>query len=95
VYTTARLDQAVDSVAQAGDTAFIYLSNRAQMVLPVTLELRYADGSSETREYPIEMWNLGSKFTARVATAKPVAGVVVDPKAIYPDIDRANNRWGK
>ena len=95
VYTTARLDQAVDSVTQAGDTALVYLSNRAQMVLPVTLELRYADGTTETRRFPIEMWNLGSKFTARVGTAKPVAGVVVDPKEIYPDIDRANNQWGK
>jgi len=95
VYTTARLDQAVDSVTQAGDTALVYLSNRAQMVLPVTLELRYADGTTETRRFPIEMWNLGSKFTARVGTAKPVAGVVVDPKETYPDVDRANNRWGK
>src|SRR5438445_10822287 len=95
VYTTARLDQAVDSVTQAGDSASVYLSNRAQMVLPVTLELRYGDGSSETRDYPIEMWNLGSHFTARVGTSKQVVGVVVDPKRIYPDIDRTNNRWGK
>jgi peptidase M1-like protein len=95
VYTTARLDQAVDSVTQTGDTAFIYLANRAQMVLPVTLELRYADGSTETRDLPVEMWNLGSKFTARVETTKHVVGVVVDPRRIYPDIDRANNRWGK
>jgi len=95
VYTTARLDQAVDSVTTAGDTALVFLSNRGQMVLPVTLEIRYADGSTESRDYPIEMWNLGSKFTARVGTGKPMIGVVVDPKAIYPDIDRANNRWAK
>ncbi len=95
VYTTARLDQAVDSVTTTGDTAFVFLSNRGQMVLPVTLELRYADGSSEIRELPIEMWNLGSRFTARVRTAggQSVAGVAVDPKGIYPDVDRANNRW--
>ena len=95
IFTTARLDQAVDSVTQTGDTAFIYLSTRAEMVLPVTLELRYADGSTEMRDYPIEMWNLGTHFTARVGTAKRVVGVVVDPPGIYPDIDRANNRWGK
>jgi len=94
VYTTARLDQAVDSVGAAGDTTFVFLSNRGQMVLPVTLELRYADGSSERRELPIEMWNLGSRFTSRIRTGgKAIAGVVVDPQAIYPDIDRANNRW--
>lgn len=94
VYTTARLDQAVDSVGTAGDTTFVFLSNRGQMVLPVTLELRYVDGSSERRELPIEMWNLGSRFTSRIRTGgKAIAGVVVDPQAIYPDVDRANNRW--
>ena len=94
VYTTARLDQAVDSVGTAGDTTFVFLSNRGQMVLPVTLELRYADGSSERRELPIEMWNLGSRFTSRIRTGgKTIAGVVVDPQAMYPDVDRANNRW--
>src|SRR5947199_1507660 len=95
VYTTARLDQAVDSVSVAGDTTFIHLSNRGEMLLPVTLELRYADGTTETRDYPIEMWNLGSRFTARVRTAKAVVGVVVDPQRVYPDVERGNNRWAK
>ncbi|OLD60654.1 MAG: hypothetical protein AUF60_00255 [Gemmatimonadetes bacterium 13_1_20CM_69_28] len=93
VYTTARLDQAVDSVSTAGDTTLVHLSNRGQMALPLTLELKFADGASESREYPIEMWNLGSRFTARVATPRRVVGVVVDPKELYPDVDRANNRW--
>ena len=93
VYTTARLDQAVDSVTAVGDTAFVFLSNRGQMVLPVTLEFRYAEGTNEIRELPVEMWNLGSRFTARVGTSKVVTGVVIDPRAIYPDVDRANNRW--
>ncbi len=93
IFTTARLDQAVDSVTASHDTTFIYLSNRKEMVLPVSLELRYADGSKETRELPIEMWNLGSRFTYRVATAKRVVGVTVDPKRIYPDVERGNNNW--
>jgi Peptidase family M1 domain len=93
VYTTARLDQAVDSVTAAGDSALVFLSNRGQMVLPLTLELRYADGSRETRELPVEMWNLGSHFTARLATGRRVVGAVVDPKGMYPDVDRSNNGW--
>jgi len=94
VYTAARLDQAVDSVTGGGhDTTLIFLSNRKEMVLPVTLEVRYADGSKETRQLPIEMWNLGSRFTYRVATAKPVVGVTIDPKRIYPDVARGNNTW--
>ena len=95
VYTTARLDQAVDSARSGNDSTFIYLSNRAQMVLPVTMELRYADGSSETRELPVDMWNLGSRFTYRMASAKRLAGVTLDPRRNYPDIDRNNNEWKK
>jgi hypothetical protein len=65
------------------------------MVLPVTLELRYGDGTSETRTLPVEMWQLGSRFTYRTATSKPVAGVVVDPRRMYPDIERGNNEWSR
>src|SRR6058998_642312 len=39
IYTTARLDQAVDSVRAVGsDSTYIFLANRGAMVLPVTLE---------------------------------------------------------
>ena len=92
--STARLDQAVDSVSRgAGDTTLVFLSNRGQMVLPLTLELRYADGSAETRQLPVEMWYLGSRFTYRVATTRQIVAVVVDPRQVYPDIDRKNNTW--
>jgi hypothetical protein len=95
VFTTARLDQAVDSVTGTKDTAYVYLSNRGQMVMPVTLEVTYPDGTKETRALPIEMWNLGNRFTARVATPKPLNAVTVDPKRIYPDADRTNNTWSR
>jgi hypothetical protein len=93
IYTTARLDQAVDSVRAGRDSAFLYLSNRGQMVLPVTVELRYDDGTTETRNLPVELWDLGSRFTYRLATTKRLAGVVIDPRRFYPDIDRDNNAW--
>jgi hypothetical protein len=96
IYTTVRLDQAVDSVRAVGpDSTYVFLSNRGQMVLPLTLQLRYGDGTSDTRSLPIEMWNLGDRFTARFATPKPVVGVVVDPTATLPEVDRSNNRWGR
>jgi aminopeptidase N len=93
IYTTARLDQAVDSVRAAGDTTFLYFSNRGQMVLPVTLELQYADGTKETRSLPAEMWDLGSRFTYRLGTTKRLTGAVIDPARVYPDIARDNNAW--
>ncbi len=94
VFTTARLDQAIDSARAVGkDSTYLYLSNRGQMVMPVTLELRFADGTTATQQYPIEMWNLGDRFVARVATPKRVVAAVLDPKAVYPDVNRTNNGW--
>jgi hypothetical protein len=96
IYTTARLDQAVDSARTVGtDSVYVFLSNRGQMVLPLTLDLRFADGTSERRELPVEMWNLGDRFTARFATPKAVVGVVVDPTTSLPDVNRGNNSWGR
>ena len=95
IYTTARLDQAVEAVRRDGDSTFIVLSNRAQMVLPVQLELRYGDGTKEVRDLPVELWSLGSQFTYRLAGTKQIVGVVIDPRRIYPDIERNNNSWGR
>jgi hypothetical protein len=93
VFTTARLDQAVDSVRAGPDTTFLYLSNRGQMVLPVALELRYDGGTSETRTLPVEMWHLGNRFTYRLPGTRRLTAVTIDPRAVYPDINRDNNSW--
>jgi hypothetical protein len=92
VYTTARLDQAVDSVGGEGGTS-VYLSNRGQMVMPVELSITYDDGSSGTIRLPVEMWNQGPRFTYRAPAEKRIVGVEVDPRGALPDVDRENNRW--
>ncbi|MEE8362238.1 MAG: hypothetical protein V3R71_08770, partial [Gemmatimonadales bacterium] len=92
IYTTARLDQAVDSVAGENGTN-VYLSNRGQMVMPVELTITYQDGSSETIRLPVEMWNQGPRFTYRAAAGRRITGAEVDPRGALPDVDRENNRW--
>jgi len=92
VYTTARLDQAVDSVAGENGTD-VYLSNRGQMVMPAELTISYQDGSSETIRLPVEMWNQGPRFTYRAAAASRIVSVEIDPRGALPDVDRENNRW--
>jgi peptidase M1-like protein len=91
IYTTARLDQAVDSV-QAGDSVqTVFLSNRGTMTLPVELELRFDGGRTERVKLPVEMWNLGAHFKYRVRAEQRIIGVEVDPRRALPDIDRSNN----
>jgi hypothetical protein len=87
IYTTARLDQAVDSIV--GEK--IFLANRGTMTLPLEMELTYGDGSTERIRLPVEMWNLGPRFAYRVREGKSVSKVVVDPRRALPDVDRSNN----
>lgn len=94
IFTTARLDQAVDSVGRGSDgRTNIYLANRGTMVMPLTMSITYAGGTTEDVELPIEMWNLGDRFAYRVRANQTVRRVVVDPKHALPDIDRGNNEW--
>jgi hypothetical protein len=94
IFTTARLDQAVDSVARGTDgVTSVYLRNRGSMVMPAELSISFQDGTASTVKLPVEMWNLGDRFVYRITGAKPVRSVEVDPRHALPDVDRTNNRW--
>ncbi len=96
-YTTETLDQAVDSVV-AGTmggqpVSRIYLRSAGPMVMPVDLELRYADGGTDSTSLPVEVWFGGSRYTYVVPGTRRLAGVTVDPRQAWPDVDRSNNAW--
>ena len=94
LFTTARLDQAIDSVSQApGGGSEVHLANRGTMTMPAELRLTFADGTEETVRLPVEMWNLGSRFSYRVPGERRVVAVRLDPREVLPDIERANNAW--
>jgi hypothetical protein len=95
IYTTARLDQAVDSVRTLENSEKVFLSNRGTMTLPLELELTYEDSSTDRVRLPVEMWNLGPRFAYRVKSGKPVKRVVVDPREALPDVNRSNNTWSR
>ncbi len=94
IFTTSRLDQGVDSVGTRADGGSnVYLSNRGTMVMPAELRLTFDDGTNTTVKLPIEMWNLGDRFTYRVPGRKRVTRAEVDPRRALPDINRSNNLW--
>ncbi|NNG16937.1 MAG: M1 family metallopeptidase [Gemmatimonadales bacterium] len=92
IYSTARLDQAVEHVTSEGETA-IHLRNRGTMLMPAELELTFADGGKETVRLPVEMWKLGPQFAYRVSNQRVLARVELDPRRVYPDENRENNVW--
>src|SRR3989442_4211650 len=91
IYTTARLDQAVDSVTAGRHTPFTYLSNPQEMIVPGQLELRYPDGADETRQPPIPLGDPGTRIPHRGGTKKTGGARTIDPKRVYPDVARENN----
>jgi aminopeptidase N len=100
IYTTARLDQAVDSVRAVNDSLTeIYLSNRGTMVMPLVMSVQLVDtdGTPMARytRLPADMWNLGPKFTVRHRGREAVVKVTIDPDGALPDVDRSNNSWQK
>jgi len=98
-YRTDHLDQAVDSVVQT-DTAGhvlsrVFLSSRREMVAPVEIRVTRADGSVQTTKLPVETWLTGPQavwMLVDAPAARPVK-VEIDPRRVYPDIDRSNNVW--
>ncbi len=95
VFTTARLDQAVDSVAKSGEGEKIFLTNRGSMTLPLEMDVSFSDGSTERIRLPVEMWNQGSRFAYRLRMNKPVKRVVIDPRGVLPDVNRGNNSYSR
>jgi hypothetical protein len=94
IFTTSRLDQAVDSVAPRSDGGWnVQLSSRGTMIMPAEVALTFADGTSDTRKLPVEMWNLGPSFTYIVPGPKRIVRAVIDPRQALPDVDRSNNGW--
>jgi hypothetical protein len=91
------LDQAIDSVVQTDSsgatTTDVYLSRRAEMVAPVELLIVGADSSTRSVKLPVQVWYGEPPYVYRLRTrnaARPIR-LVIDSRAVYPDIDRTNN----
>jgi hypothetical protein len=80
-------DVAVDQIAGSQVT----ISNRGQLVLPVTVEARFKDGTSARVKLPVETWLSKASTVWTIDGDKPIASVVADPDHVLPDDDRSNN----
>ncbi|WP_340075521.1 M1 family metallopeptidase [Leptobacterium sp. I13] len=66
------------------------------MPMPLIVEYKYADGTSEKITYPAEIWRKNdAEFTRVIASEKMLEGIIVDPNEETADIDTTNNSWPK
>lgn len=92
---SAALDQAVERVlpGRGKRPARVIFANRGRMVMPLSFVAKFADGKTERREVPVEIWYSGDRASVTLKTPGEVREVIVDPDRVYPDKDRKNNVW--
>lgn len=92
---TGTLDQAVESVTHSGQgRPRAALRNLGRLVMPVEMEVRYNDGSTETRRLPVEVWYTSDRWVAEWdAGGRRVVALTLDPRGVLPDTNPSNNAW--
>ncbi|HWT45581.1 MAG TPA: M1 family metallopeptidase, partial [Vicinamibacterales bacterium] len=92
-------DVAVDTVEQKQvgniDSLAVLYVNHARGVLPLHVRFTFNDGSTQTFDYPAEIWSTNTTFYEReyAFTGKKVTKIEIDPDKRSVDIDRTNNVW--
>jgi Peptidase family M1 domain len=93
-YTTATLDQSVESVkGETGGATDVVVANLGDAVMPVELQLSYDDGTSQLVKLPVEVWYQGDRYTYADHSGKAISGATVNPDGTFPDAMPANDAW--
>jgi hypothetical protein len=66
------------------------------LIMPLIVELTYADGSKEKQTFPAQIWMKNDATVKRVfASTKEITSIKVDPDFETADVDTSNNSWPK
>ncbi|ALT00228.1 M1 family metallopeptidase [Lacimicrobium alkaliphilum] len=69
-------------------------SNQGGLVMPIILQLEYADGSEEIMRIPAEIWRRSPRAVKKlIVTDKELEQVTVDPRWETADVDVENNHY--
>ena len=72
----------------------LQFSNIGGLVMPVILEFKYADGTSEVIRIPAEIWRRNSEIIKKVfIVEKEIISVKLDPFLETADVNMNNNYW--
>ncbi|MDA3615437.1 M1 family metallopeptidase [Polluticaenibacter yanchengensis] len=93
-----KIDMAVEDVSRAdvkdnNKGSIITLVNLGQMPMPVPLQVTFEDGEIMQLDLPVEVWQRGPVWKVKIANAKTIIRVQIDPKGQIADIDTNNNKW--
>jgi hypothetical protein len=91
-YTKALNEDEKELLAKAYNYYEMEFSNIGGLVMPIILELKFKDGTSEIHHIPAEIWRQNaSKVSKVIVSEKELIEVVLDPYLETADTDRDNN----
>ncbi len=95
VFNNWKLDQGVKGFqyvnSKPENGAAITIENLEQMVMPVTVLIKEANGKEQRINLPVEVWQRGKEWTFNVTTTSRITDVILDPDKLLPDVNRKNN----
>ena len=96
IFNNWKLDQGVKSVVyeEGNDPkngASIIIENNGQLVMPVPVLVKEANGKEHRLNLPVEIWQRGATWTFNVPSTSRIVDVVLDPDKKLPDLNRKNN----
>ena len=87
------LDDAQIKQALEGKNFYeVTFANKGGLVMPITIEWSYADGTTEYEKIPAEIWRMNEKEVKKVfVKEKEVVSIVIDPKKELADTEASDN----
>ncbi|WP_337880618.1 M1 family metallopeptidase [Rheinheimera sp.] len=85
------LDRALD---ESKNYYVLNFSNQGGLVMPVLLQLKFADDSVQELQIPAEIWRKSAQQVSKlIVTDKELVEAVVDPKWLTADVNVENNHY--
>jgi len=85
-------DKAIKAKLTGKNIYEITFKNQGGLVMPVIVEFKYKDGTSEIERLPAEIWRMNEREVTKVfVKEKEVVQIVLDPKQETTDINTADN----
>ncbi|HEV7589232.1 MAG TPA: M1 family metallopeptidase [Longimicrobium sp.] len=96
-FETGVLDQSVESVRAVDGGVQVVVRDRGDNPMPTFVSVTTGSGTVTEQEVPIEWW-IGGRGARTATLLVPTYGgaatrVEIDPRRLFPDVNRANNIW--
>lgn len=90
-----KIDQAVKSAKYVnGDFTkgvVIKIENIGQLPMPVNMDIKFKDGTTQNIKLPVEIWKRNSEWSFEVPTTKEIVSIHLDSKGTVPDANKTDN----